>query len=171
MIPLILAPLLMKLAESGLGLIGNAVLNKGKQVVEDKLGVSLDDALGTEEGKQKLLQLQTNHEQFLITAALEERKVDLEFYKVDSADRDSARSMNAAISASDSSSWLSKNIVAILALVVVLGGGLILAFGSDTDVKIAVVGIIMLVLGFYFGTSASSKIKDSTISNLAGAAK
>lgn len=167
MIPLILAPLIAKLAESGLNLIGNAVLNKGKDFVEDKLGVSLDDALSTDEGKQKLLQLQTDREEMLLAAAIENRKIDFNFYEVDAKDRDSARDMNARVNESEYSSWLTKNIVPILALIVVVGGGLIIAYGADTDVKIAVVGIITLVLGFYFGTSASSKTKDTTISNMA----
>lgn len=172
MIPLILAPLLAKLAESGLSLIGNAVLNKGKQVVEDKLGVSLDSMVETEQGKQALLQLQTDHEEFLITAALDNRKLDLEFYKEDAADRAGARSMNTDINNSEHSSWLSKNIAAILAVIVVVGGGFMIAFAPEADVRLGATSIVTLVLGYYFGTTSSSHRKDTTIQSLAqGAAK
>ncbi len=171
MIPLLLVPLLEKLASSGLNLIGNAVLNKGKQVVEDKLGVSLDDAMLTEEGKQKLLQLQNDHEEQLLTLALEDRKIDLDFYKADAEDRDSARDMNTKISTSAEASWLAKDIVPILSLIVVIGGGIMLATSNDTDTRMAIVGIMTLVLGFYFGTSSQSKAKDTTISNLSGSQK
>jgi hypothetical protein len=167
MIPLILAPLLAKLAESGLSLIGNAVLNKGKDFVEEKLGVSLEDSVATEQGKQALLQLQTDHEEALIAAAIENRKVDLDFYKADAADRSSARDMNTAINESAYSSWLSKNIVPMIALIVVVGGGLLIGFSPEADVRLGVTSIVTLVLGFYFGTSASSKIKDVTIASMA----
>lgn len=166
MIPLILAPLLTKLAESGLNLIGNAVLNKGKDFVEDKLGVNLEDALGTEEGKLKLLQLQVDKEESLLEFALENRKIDLDYYKVDAEDRASARDMNTRIQESEYSTWLSKNIVPILALTVVIGGGCMIAFIPDDGLRMGVIGVVTLVLGFYFGTSSSSAKKDATISNL-----
>jgi len=166
MIPLLLAPLLTKLAESGLNLIGNAVLNKGKDFVEEKLGVSLDDAIGTEEGKLKLLQLQVDKEQDLLDYALENRKVDLDYYKVDAADRASARDMNSRTQESENASWLSKNIVAILALIVVIGGGCMIAFIPDDGLRMGVIGVVTLVLGFYFGTSSSNSKKDTVISNL-----
>lgn len=171
MIPILLAPLLTKLAESGLNLLGNAVLNKGKQVVEDKLGVSLDAVVETEEGRQQLLQLQTDHEEELLELAIADRKVDLEFYQVDAADRDSARAMNSAIATSADATWLAKNITPILALIVVVGGGAMIGLSTETDIRMAAVGIVTLVLGFYFGTSNANRLKDNTINNLSGVSK
>lgn len=159
MVPLLLAPLLAKLAESGLTLIGNAVLNKGKQVVEEKLGVSLDTELETLEGKQALLQLQTEHEQFLLTAAIENRKIDM-------ADTADARAREVAIAATDSS-WLAKNIVPILALVVTVGGGLGMIYSPEDDVRLGLASIISLVLGYYFGTSKGNDRQAAAIQNLA----
>jgi hypothetical protein len=159
MTPLLLAPLLAKLAESGLNLIGNAVLNKGKQVVEEKLGVSLDDELATDEGRQALLQLQTEHEQFLITAAIENRKIDM-------ADTANARAREVAIAATDSS-WLAKNIVPLLAILVTVGGGFIVTFSPEADVRLGVISIIMLVLGYYFGTSKGNDRQTAAIQDLA----
>lgn len=166
MIPLILAPLLTKLAESGLNLLGNAVLNKGKEFVEEKLGVNLEDSLATEEGKLKLLQLQTDREQDLIDAAINNRRIDYDFYESDARDRASARDMNTRVNESFNASWLSKNIVPILAIIVVIGGGSMIAFAPEADVRLGVTGIVTLVLGFYFGSSSSSKTKDNTIENM-----
>lgn len=172
MIPLLLAPILAQLAQSGLSLIGNAVLNKGKDVIEKELGVNLEDSLSTDEGKQELLQLQVDHEAILLDHALENRKVDLEFYQLDADDRASARDMNTRVNESEYASWLTKNIVPIIALIVVVGGGFMIAFSPEADVRLGVTSIVTLVLGFYFGTSASSKVKDITIANMAqGASK
>ena len=58
-------------------------------------------------------------------------------------------------------------IQAVLAVVVVAGGLCIIAFVqvNDSD-KIGIFGIIGIVLGFYFGSSKSSNVKDETISDL-----
>lgn len=172
-IPLLLAPLLAKLAESGLNLIGNAVLNKGKDVIEEKLGVNLDEAVSTEEGRQKLLQLQNDHEEELLSLALENRKVDLEFYKVDAEAVSDARKREIAIAATDSS-WLAKNIVPLLALIIILGGGFGIVFSPDTDVRIGLAAIIGAVTQYYFGTSKGFDRQNAAIQNMAqnqGAAK
>jgi hypothetical protein len=166
MIPLLLAPLLTKLAESGLNLIGNAVLNKGKDFVEEKLGVNLDDALKTEEGQLKLLQLQNDREEDLLSYALENRKVDLEFYKIDAEDRNSARQREVAVAQTDSS-WLAKNIVPILALIVTVGGGAGMIYSPQDDVRLGLASIIALVLGYYFGTSKGSDRQATAIQTLA----
>lgn len=171
MLPLLLAPLLAKLAESGLSLIGNAVLNKGKQVVEEKLGVSLDTALETDEGKQALMQLQNDHEETLLQLALDNRKLDLDFYKVDASNTQNARDSNVAIQQTSNASWLAKNTAYIIAYIVIIGGGIILYRSADADVRMASVSAITLVLGFFFGTSQSSKQKDTTIENMSGATK
>ena len=172
MIPLILAPLLSQLAASGLSLLGSAVLNKGKDFVEEKLGVNLDNALQTEEGKFKLLQLQTDNEQMLLDAAIANRKIDLDYYEADAKDRDSARDMNTRVNESQYASWLTKNIVPMLAIIVVVGGGSMIAFAPEADMRLGVTGIVTLVLGFYFGSSSSSKTKDATIENMSqGASK
>ena len=155
MLPLIVGELLAQ----GLGILGNAVLSKGKDVIEQKLGVNLETELATPEGKMKLKQLEVDHEEFLINSALENRKLDLQ-------DVQGAREMNIRINESAEAAWLPKNIASILAIIVVLGGGSMLAWSPNPDVRTAAVGLVTLVLGFYFGSSSSGKTKDTTIANL-----
>lgn len=167
-LPALLIPLLTTLASSGLGLLGQAVLAKGKDVIEEKLGVKLDEAVATPEGLLKLKQLEVDNEQFLLTAAIENRKIDFSFYAEDAKDRASARDMNTRVNESVYASFLAKNITSFLALLVVIGGGSLLAFNSNSDVRTAAVSIVTLVLGFYFGSSSASKSKDDTINKMAG---
>ena len=49
-----MAPLLSLLASQGLSLLTSAIQAKGKEVIESKLGVSLDTAVQTPEGILKL---------------------------------------------------------------------------------------------------------------------
>ena len=60
MIPIV-ASLLTTLASNGLGLLSSALQAKGKQVVEDTLGVKISDNPSPEE-VSKLRQLQYDHE-------------------------------------------------------------------------------------------------------------
>lgn len=164
-----LAPLLQSLASNGLSMIGSAVMAKGKDFIEDKLGVDLEKSMQTEEGKMKLLQLQNDHEEFLIKAALEEKRIDLDYYRIDADDRNAARDMNTRINEAPDASWLAKNITAILALIVVIGGGAGIIYSPDADVRLGLTSVVTLVLGFYFGTSSSSRGKDTANAALANA--
>lgn len=59
------------------------------------------------------------------------------------------------------------NIQGLLAIIIVLAGFYILAFQSaNSDVKIAVVGLMSSVIGYYFGSSRSTAKKDETIANM-----
>lgn len=163
--------LVAALLEKGLGLLGNAVLAKGKDVIEEKLGVDLEKATQTPEGLQKLRQLEIDHEEFLLTNAIENRKIDLQDKALDIGNTTNARDMNTRIQESQYASWLAKNITPVLALIVVVGGGAMLWGSSNSDVRNAAVVIITLVLGFYFGSTSNSQRKDATIANLTGAPK
>lgn len=158
MIPLLLAPLLAKLAEEGLSTLGNAILAKGKEVVEDKLGVKIPDdpAKLTPELLQQLQIRQMEHEEFLLANALDQKKVELEAFKAEVDDRSSARDREAKVNESEHASWLTKNLTSILALIVVLGGGLIISFSNDNDVKYGVFTLMGMTLSYYFGTSMGS---------------
>lgn len=156
MIPAILAPLLSQ----GLGLISNAVLAKGKEWVEEKTGVNLDQPLSAED-TLKLRQYEMDHEEELLRLRVEDKKLDL-------ADIQGARDMNTRINESANATWLAKNVPAILAIVVIGFGFLLLAITKEADVRTAVVGLMTLVLGFYFGSSSMSKAKDETIRSLSG---
>lgn len=156
MIPAILAPLLSQ----GLGLISNAVLAKGKEWVEDKTGVKLDQPLSAED-TLKLRQFEMDHEEELLRLRVEDKRLDL-------ADIQGARDMNTRINESANATWLAKNVPAILALVVIVVGFVLLGITKEADVRTAVVGLMTLVLGFYFGSSSTSRAKDETIRSLSG---
>ena len=153
-------PIVAELLAQGLGLVGNAVLAKGKAWVEEKAGVKLTTDMPPEE-LTKLRQFELEYEEELQRLQLEENRLTYE-------DTKSARDMNTRINESANATWLSKNVPAILALVVVIGGGIVLTATSQADVRTAVVGLMTLVLGFYFGTSSSSRSKDVTIERLTG---
>lgn len=153
-IPALIAPLLAQ----GLGLLGNAVLAKGKEWLEEQTGVDLSKPLSPED-VAKLRQFEMEHEEELMRLRIEDKRLDYE-------DTQSARDMNTRINESASASTLSKNIPAILALIVIVAGFILLAMTKEADVRTAVVGLMTLVLGFYFGSSSTSKLKDDTIQSL-----
>ncbi len=161
-----LALLLKSLASSGLSLIGNAVLAKGKDFVEDKLGVDLEQAMGTEQGRIRLQEIQAEREAELHDFVLAKRDQELKAEAQAYADTASARDMNTRINESANAGWLPKNIAAVLALIVTVGGGVILWTTQEADVRTATVGLMTLVLGFYFGSSRGSQLKDETIAAL-----
>lgn len=156
-------PVVAGLVAQGLNLVGNAVLTKGKEWVEEKTGVKLAPDMPPEE-LTKLRQYELEHEEEL-------QRLQLEVNRLTYEDTKSARDMNTRINESSNTTWLSKNISSILALVVVVGGGITLTMTSQADVQTAVVGLMTLVLGFYFGTSHSSRNKDATIERLTGGVK
>lgn len=151
-LPAIVATLLA----NGLGILGNAVLTKGQAAVEEKLGIKLEPLTGNSEGLLQLKQAEIDHEEFLVNAAMQSEEMYLE-------DRQDAREMNTRINESANASWLSKNIVAVIALIVVVGGGSMLAFSPEPDVRTAAVSLITFVLGYYFGTTKNSKNKDDAL--------
>lgn len=153
-IPALIAPLLAQ----GLGLLGNAVLAKGKEWLEEQTGVDLSKPLSPED-VAKLRQFEMEHEEELMRLRIEDKRLDYE-------DTQSARDMNTRINESASASTLSKNIPAVLALIVIVAGFVLLAVTKEADVRTAVVGLMTLVLGFYFGSSSTSKLKDDTIQTL-----
>lgn len=176
MIPLLLIPLITKLAASGLDMIGNAVLNKGKAFVEEKLNVSLDDEIGSEEGKIKLRQLQADNEEKLLSYALENRKIDFDYYKSDADDRKSARDMNSRLQES-LTSFFAKNFAYGLDTVIVCGTlaltcGLFFKTIPSDNLQIAnialgtLLGLCVTVVNFHRGTSSGSQNKDKVMANM-----
>lgn len=157
-------PIVATLVAQGLGILGNAVMTKGKDYVEEKLGVDIETELGTPEGLLSLKQLEVEHEQFLLESALEDKRIDVDNTK-------NARDSNARIQESLNASWLAKNTIYIIAFLVIIGGGFMLAVSPEADVRMAAVSAITLVLGFFFGTTQSSRGKDATISNLTRSTK
>lgn len=102
-----MAPLIAQLIASGVGLLGNALLNKGKDFVEEKLGVDLPD-INTPVAPEKLIELRAlefKHEESLRQIAIRKAEIDLESERVAQGavtERWKADML--------SDSWLSKNI-------------------------------------------------------------
>jgi hypothetical protein len=173
-IPALIAPLLAQ----GLSLIGNAVMAKGKDWVEEKTGVKLDQPL-TEADALKLRQYEMDHEEELLRLRIEDNKIDLESFKEEVKDRGSARERDVE--------FIKKGMVNTRAnlmffLAVVMVGILVWIVWKDQNINEYVKGIFTLVLGrflgyldniysFEFGTTRGSKEKDETIKQLTGGNK
>ena len=110
MIPIIGA-LLGTLAESGLGLLSSAIQAKGKEVVENTLGVKIPDN-PTPADVEKLRQLQYDHEERLLELGIEKAKMELAELQLfaDAAKNEDNNVSNRWDADMASDSWLSKNI-------------------------------------------------------------
>ncbi len=171
-------PIVAALLNAGLGILGNAVAAKGKDYIEDKLNVNLDNMLGSEQGRISLVKIQTDHEEFLINAALKQREAELEEDRMAYANTDSARKMQ--IAALQQEDKFSKRFVYYLstgwsgfAVVYIF----FITFGAipadnvrfaDTILGFVLGTVIATILNFFLGSSKQSRDKDTTI---AGALK
>lgn len=99
--------------------------------------------------KARLVELQQ-------TGELAKMANETESLKAVLADTQSARQRESDIATSANAPMLNKVITPILALVVTVGGGVMLWYSQDADTKMAIVGLMTLVLGYYFGTSLGS---------------
>jgi hypothetical protein len=92
------------------------------------------------------------------------RELDFEYAKLNQADVANARDMQKiALGQSD---WFAKNFVNLLATIIVVGSGVLLATSQAQDVRMACVSFITFVLGFYYGTSQSSQKKTDLLTGL-----
>ena len=169
-----MAPIIAALLQQGFSILGGALLSRGKDVVEEKLGIDIDKALGTEEGRIKLKQLEMEHEQWLVEADIRRNEQELQGFKIEVEDRGSARARDAEfIKAGMHNSRA--DAMFILALIVICG--LVYIVWKDQSVNEYVKGIFTLVLGrflgyldniynFEFGTTRNSRTKDVTIEQL-----
>lgn len=161
-LPLFLAPLL----QQGLSLIGNAVLAKGKDWVEEKTGVKLDQPLSAED-TVKLRQFELEHEEELLRLRIEEKRLNLDEIKVIAGviqvEGQNVTDRWKADMASDS--WLSKNIRPMTLIALFFGYfifAMMSAFGLDTNkTYVELLGQWgMLVMTAYFGGRTVEKIMD-----------
>jgi hypothetical protein len=165
MIPIV-ASLLGTLAQNGLGLLSSAIQAKGKQVIEDKLGVKISDDPGPEE-VAKLRQLQYEHEERLLELGIQ--KAEIEQKELESLLAAQANQENnvsdrwKADMASDS--WLSKNIrpgtlIYILTAYLIFAG----LSAAGIEVQEAYVSLLgqwgMLVMTAYFGGRTVEKVME-----------
>jgi hypothetical protein len=163
MISALVAPLL----QQGLSLLSNAVLAKGKDWVEQKTGVKLDDPM-TPEQIARLKQAEMEHEEELMRIKLEENKLDIELMKI-VAETD--KTVSVAVteqwkSDMSSDSWLAKNIRPI-ALIYILSAYTIMAFSGGVGfiIPAAYVELLgqwgMLIMSAYFGGRSLEKIMET----------
>ena len=163
MIP-ILGALLGTLAENGLTLLSSAIQAKGKEVVENTLGVKIPDA-PTPEDVEKLRNLQFKHEERLIELGIEKAKMELAemelLAKAAQSDAENITDRWKADMASDS--WLSKNIRPICLLAILLAYFIFTtmsAFGYNANEGYVnlLAGWGQLVMGAYFAGRTAEKI-------------
>lgn len=168
-LPIMLAGVIGELARQGLTLLGNAVLVKGKEVIERETGVKLGADMPPED-LLKLKQFELEHEEELAKLKAEDNRIELEYFQAELGDKQSARDREvnmAKINSDSGQPWYVPSITTVLAFVVVVGGGWVLqGTEADTDVKFTINTMMTLVLGFYFGTTRGSSKKDDTISRL-----
>lgn len=173
MIPIV-ASLLTTLAANGLGLLSSAIQAKGKEVVEETLGIKIADNPTSEE-IEKLRQAQFDHEERLIELSIEKARQELETFKEESKDRDSARVRDAEFIKRGATNSRA-NLMFLLAVCAVIG--LVWIVWQDQGINEYVKGIFTLVLGrflgyldniysFEFGTTRGSRDKDDTINKMA----
>ena len=175
MIPAALLPILQPLLSNGLNLVANAVLAKGKKVVEDKLGVELKPNMSPED-MAKVQIAAMEHEEELMRLRLEEDKLDLAELELRLKDVDSARDRETAIATSKDAPLLNKIVTPVLALGIV--GLTFILFGvvmfdaspveaSRKDILIYVLGVLSAIatqiVSYYFGSSQGSKDKSDQL--------
>jgi hypothetical protein len=165
MIPIV-ASLLTTLASNGLGLLSSAIQAKGKQVVEDTLGVKISDNPSDAE-VAKLRQLQFDHEERLLELGIEKARIEQEELKallVAQANQENNISDRWKADMS-SDSWLSKN-VRPGTLVYLLTAYLIFALldGGGYKISESYVNLLgqwgMLVMTAYFGGRTVEKVME-----------
>lgn len=170
MIPTLLLPVITRLAENGLSILSDAILSKGKDVVEKKLGVDIEESTTSEEGLLKLKQLELDHEEFLVEAVKE--REELLF-----ADMANARDSNVKIQESVSASFLSKNVGYYLDIVVVVVTLILTAMvmfkavpNENKELFYTAFGSLLTfcstIVNFHRGTSRGSANKDEVINRL-----
>ena len=170
-----MAPFIAALLKSGLSLVANAALAKGKEWVEEKAGVDLSQPLSAED-TLKLRQFEMDHEEELIRLRQEDNRLDLEGFRAEVQDKGSARERDAWFIRVGSHNWRA-DIMFVLSVMMV--GILVWIVWKDPNINEYVKGIFTLVLGrflgyldniynYEFGTTRQSRNKDDTIKSLAG---
>ena len=175
MIPAALAPILQPLLANGLSLVANAVLAKGKKVVEDKLGVELKPDMSPED-LARIQIAQMEHEEELMRLRLEEDKLDLAELEMRLKDTGAAREREVAIATSDKAPLLNKVVTPVLALSILLLTFILFGVvmfdntpveSSRKDILIYILGVLSAIstqiVSYYFGSSQGSKEKSEQL--------
>jgi hypothetical protein len=165
MIPIV-ASLLGTLAQNGLGLLSSAIQAKGKEVVENTLGVKIPDN-PTPEDVSNLRQLQFEHEERLLELGIEKAKMELAELQLfaDAAKNDAENITDRWNADMASDSWLSKNIRPICLIAILLAYFIFTtmsAFGHNANEGYVnlLAGWGQLVMGAYFAGRTAEKIME-----------
>ena len=165
MIP-ILGALLGTLAENGLTLLSSAIQAKGKEAVENTLGVKIPDN-PTPEDVAKLRELQFQHEERLLELGIEKAKMELAELELlaKAAQSDAENVTDRWKSDMSSDSWLSKNIRPISLIAIFVGYFLFTmmsAFGySPQESFVSLLGTWgQIVFLAYFGGRTVEKLAE-----------
>ena len=175
MIPAGLVSILTPLLGNGLNLVANAVMAKGKDFVEKKLGVELKPDMSPEDlARVQIAQME--HEEELLKLRLEEDRLDLAELEMLLKGTNDARQREVQIANSDKAPLLNKIVTPVLALSILL---LTFAlFGvvmfNDTPIEASRKDILIYILGvlsaiasqivsYYFGSSQGSKDKSDAL--------
>lgn len=168
-------PLIQTLLSNGLGLVANAVMAKGQQFVEDKLGVKLAPNMSPEQVAELKIK-EMEHEEELMRLRLEEGKLGLEELGIRIKDVGSARDREVQIATNKDAPLLNKIVTPLLALSLllitfVLFG--VVMFQSDPvdssrkDILIYILGVLSAIstqiVSYYFGSSQGSKDKSEAL--------
>jgi len=165
MIPIVGA-LLGTLADSGLGLLSSAIQAKGKEVVENTLGIKIPDN-PTPADVEKLRQLQYDHEERLLELGIEKAKMELAELQLlaDAAKNEDNNVSNRWDADMASDSWLSKNIRPMSLIAIFTGYflfAMMSAFGYNANESY--VNLLgqwgMLIMGAYFGGRTIEKLAE-----------
>ena len=178
MIPLVAAAI-----KWGLPLLAGAIASKGQELVQEKLGIDLSSALGTEEGRIKLKQLEMEHQEFLINAAQATEARELDYFKEEVKDTQSARTTNAQIATSDLAPWYQKALMPLMAVLVTIGffGSMFALFwisfnnvqldDNSRDILIYAFGAMtagwMSIMNYLFGSSHGSRQSQEALAAIA----
>ena len=157
-----MAPILLSivsgLIEKGLPKVADAVMEKGVDYVEQKMGVKLKpEGELTDADVKSLQEAAMKHEEFMA--------------EIDAKDRDSARNREIEIATSDKAPYINKVVTPYLALGVVGLSFILFTILIFVDVKTEAKDILIYILGvlsaavtqilsYYFGSSQGSKDKD-----------
>lgn len=157
----------------GLGL--GKLFGTGVTELVGSVGKVLDDVITNKEEKAKLnIELQTlifNHDEKM----LELTQNEIESYLKDTQ---SAREMNSTIQNSDKASWLAKNVLYILALLITGGFFGLLTYMLAHEVPTANKDVLNILLGslgtawitiisYFFGSSVGAKTNSEVIRKIA----
>jgi hypothetical protein len=157
MLPVI-ASIVSGLIQNNMHKVADAVMDKGVDYVEQKMGIKLKpEGELTESDVKSLQEAAMKHEEFMA--------------EIDAKDRDSARNREIEIATSDKAPYINKVVTPYLALGVVGLSFLLFSILIFVEVKPEAKDILIYILGvlsaavtqilsYYFGSSQGSKDKD-----------